>query len=105
MEYSAVIYHPMLTAEQEDYIERQQVRALKNIYGNELSHNKLLELSGLPRLSDRRLEACQKFAKKMSNNPRFQHLFKQKQARSRASVGTHYIEQGARTNRRFNSVS
>ena len=31
IEYSSVIYHPMLTGEQANYIEKQQTRALKNI--------------------------------------------------------------------------
>ena len=43
VEYSSVIYHPMLTKEQTNYIEKQQFRALKNIYGNDISHRKLLE--------------------------------------------------------------
>ena len=34
IEYVLVIYHPMLNAEQSHYIEKQQTRAIKNIYGN-----------------------------------------------------------------------
>ena len=48
IEYSAVIYHTMPTAEQMAYIEKQRTRALKNIYGNDYSQRKLLELSDLP---------------------------------------------------------
>ena len=103
IEYSSVIYHPMLTAEQTSYIEKQQVRALKNIYGNEHSHRKLLELSELPTLEKRRQDACLRFARKTAANPRFQHHFKQRRARSRAESQVLYAEQNARTNRRKNS--
>ena len=103
VEYSSVIYHPMLTAEQSNYIEKQQFRALKNIFGNEHSHRKLLELSDLPTLEKRREEACLRFAKKTATNIRFQHHFKTKKSRPRATEQTQYVEQNARTNRRKNS--
>ena len=103
IEYSSVIYHPMLTGEQTDYIEKQQSRALKNIYGNELSHRKLLEISGLPTLKQRREEACKKFASKTAQNPRFSHHFRMRANRSRARDDFSYLESPARTNRRFNS--
>ena len=103
IEYSAVIYHSMLTAELSYYIEKQQFRALKNIYGNQYSHGRLLELSNLPTLEQRRIEASVRFANKMANNPRFQHHFKKKRSRARAKTDKEYIEMTARTNRRKNS--
>ena len=103
VEYSSVIYHPMLTKEQTYYIEKQQFRALKNIYGNDISHRKLLELSELPTLGQRREQACLRFAAKTSNNPRFAHKFPTKKSRARAKNEHTYIEQNARTNRRMNS--
>ena len=33
LDYCAVIYHPMLTDEQDQQVERLQAQALKNIYG------------------------------------------------------------------------
>ena len=103
IEYSSVIYHPMLTEDQTSHIEKQQVRALKNIYGNDHSQRKLLELSNLPTLKQRREEACLRFAKKTAANDRFAHHFKQRRARPRAEQEQVYVELNARTNRRKNS--
>ena len=103
IEYTSVIYHPMLTADQTNYIEKQQTRALKNIYGNHFSHRKLLEMANLPPLSQRRKEACLRFAQKAANNPRFAGHFKQKRLGPRAKSAAAYVEQNARTNRRKNS--
>ena len=103
IEYSSVVYHSMLSKEQSDYIEKQQCRALKNIYGSDISHAKLIEISGLPLLEQRRQQACLKFATKMSNNPRFAHHFRKKKSRSRAGTEEQFIELPSRTHRRFNS--
>ena len=76
VEYSSVIYHPMLTTEQSKDLERLQARALKNIYGYVYSHKKLLELSQLRTLEEERsIEACLKFAMKTANHPRFSSWF------------------------------
>ena len=103
IEYSSVIYHPQLTSEQTHYIEKQQTLALKNIYGNEYSQRRLLELSGLPTLEQRRQDACLRFAQKVSVNPRFTHHFKKRRAGRRARHTKLFVEQNARTNRRKNS--
>ena len=103
IEYSSVIYHSMLTKEQAEYIEKQQTRALKNIFGNQYSRRRLLELANLPTLEHRREQACLRFAQKTANNPRFQHHFVQKKTRLRANKASQYVEQNARTNRRKNS--
>ena len=76
IEYSSVIYHPLVTNDQSSYIEKRQTRALKNIYGNEPSQRRLLELSGLPTLEERRKTACLRFAQMTAKNPRFSHYFK-----------------------------
>ena len=93
----------LLTGEQTEYIEKQQARALKNIFGNELSHRKLLEISELPTLKQRREEAFRKFAGKTARNPRFSQHFRIRKARSRATNKLNYVELPARTNRRYNS--
>ena len=103
IEYSSVIYHPMLTCELSDYIEKQQARALKNIFGCEHSHRKLLELANIPTLKARREEACLKFARKMSMNKRFESHFRMRKTRSRAAQAEEFFEFPARTNRRYNS--
>ena len=103
IEYSSVIYHPMLTEEQTEYIEKQQTRALKNIFGNQYSRRRLYELSGIPPLGERREQACLRFATKMANTQRFSRHFIKKKSRARAKTQTEYVEQKARTNRRKNS--
>ena len=40
-EYVAVVWHPMMTEDQSNELEKQQIHALKNIYGCDLSANKL----------------------------------------------------------------
>ena len=75
IEYSSVVYNSMLTAEQEEELERVQTRALKSIYGHVYSGTKLLEMSGLRTLKERREAASLKFAIKTSENPRFAGWF------------------------------
>ena len=93
----------MLTSEQTKELERLQSRALKNIYGYVYSHKKLLEMSGIKTLEERREEACLKFAVKTANNPRFALWFPMRRTGSRRSSELKYAEQHARTDRRMNS--
>ena len=65
LEYSAQVYHHMLTNEQSCELERQQIRALKVIYDFEESTSKLVERSGLESLSTRREKLCSDFANKL----------------------------------------
>ena len=103
-EYGSVPIHSMLTIDQSETIDRQQIRALKLIYGFDKSTDQVLELSGLDRLSLRRGKAVDRFALKLVNSDRFEHLFPERpsaQCRSRGS--RKYEEQNARTERLFNS--
>ena len=93
----------MLSQEQTNYIEKQQVHALKNIYGNEYSQRHLLELSTMPTLQSRREAACRRFAEKTANNPRFGKHFVKKKQRPGARENARFVEQNARTDRRRNS--
>ena len=93
VEYSSVIYHSMLSEERSEYIEKQQTQALKNIYSNDLSRRRLLELSGLPLLRTRREQAAIRFANKMAIAPRFSHHFVQKRPRARSGKTVEYVEQ------------
>ena len=103
IEYSSVIYHPMLTGEQTRDIEKIQSRALKNIYGHVYSYARLLELSGLETLEERRRKACLKFALKTANNGRFSAWFPMRRKSKRRGDALEYAEQNARTDRRMNS--
>ena len=75
LEYSSVAIHSMLTKEQSDLIDRQQIRALKIIYGFDKSSHLVHEMSGLENLSLRRGKAVDRFALKLADNPAFKHLF------------------------------
>ena len=68
VEYCSVVYGPMLTQEQEDAIERAQGQALKIIFGFNNSYRKVLEMSGLETLKERRLSAMKKFALTCKSN-------------------------------------
>ena len=65
----------MLTEELSKRLERQQSMAPKVIYGFDNSYEYLLNLSGNVRLSERRENACTKFAGKLLESDRFSHLF------------------------------
>lgn len=66
-----MIYDGLLTGVQIKVLERLQANALKTIYGWEKSYSTVLRLSGLKKLSDRRREATERFARKTEQNPRF----------------------------------
>ena len=103
VEYSSVIYHPMLSAKQANDLERLQACALKNVFGYVYSYRKLLELSGLQSLQDRRIQSCRKFAQKTANNSRFSAWFPKRRTGGRRRTDLEYVEQNARTDRRKNS--
>ena len=47
LDYCAVIYHPMLTDEQDQTVERMQPQALKCIYGYKDSYASMREKAGV----------------------------------------------------------
>ena len=89
--------------EQETLIEIQQFFALRNIYGFEYSHRKLLELANIETVKQRRIKATVKFATKAAANPRFQSWFPRRRKRGRNNEAEEYVEMKARTDRRRNS--
>ena len=78
VEYAAPAWHSSLTAAQAAYLERQQVQALKNIFGTGLSANKMRDRANVELLSKRRENAITKFARKCLVNPRCQAWFKKR---------------------------
>ena len=81
-EYACVVFHPGLTDVQDESLERLQNHALRCIYDPFLSARKLREIAGVLSLRERRVEICDKFAKKSLANPRFQHWFPTKMSRT-----------------------
>ena len=74
-EYASPAWHPLLTIEQSEKIERQQTQALKNIFGLGMSANKMRTKAGLDRLWVRREGAVKNFAQKNQNNKRCAEWF------------------------------
>ena len=101
LDYCAVVYHPMLTDEQDQIVERLQARALKNIYGYKDSYATMREKAGITTHRARRIEMCDKFAHKAAGNPRFD-WFPVRTGRS-GRHGEPYQEFQARTDRLYNS--
>ena len=106
-EYAAPAWHSMQTAGQEADIEKQQVQALKNIYGPQLSANKLRKKAGVPLLSKRRDEIVTKFAHKCVSNVRTAGWFKERctpaYARRSGVIYPRFVEETARMDRFCNS--
>ena len=101
LDYCAVVYHPLLTDEQDQVVERLQAKALKNIYGYKDSYASMREKAGITTHRARRIELCDKFATKAAANPRFD-WFPLRTGRSGRHAET-YRELPARTDRLFNS--
>ena len=75
VEFCNIIYHPMLTCEMNENLERQQKRAMKVIFGFDLKYSEVLEMYKIKTLEQRREEACASFAKKLVASNRFKNLF------------------------------
>ena len=101
LDYCAVVYHPMLTDEQDQAVERLQAKALKNIYGYTDSYATMREKAGVTTHRTRRIALCDTFAEKAAANPRF-GWFPLRTGRSGRHAET-YAELPARTDRLFNS--
>ena len=74
-EYCSSVFHALITKADSYELERIQMQALKVIFGWDLSYEKLMEMSGVEKLSVRREESFVKLAKKMSENKRFSSWF------------------------------
>ena len=80
-EYASPVFHSALNSDQATRIERVQKKALRLIFGWELSYWKALEKAGLERLDYRRDRALLRVGKKMASDPRFERLFPRKEER------------------------
>ena len=64
LDYCAVVYNSMLTDEQDQIVERLQSQALKSIYGYKTPYAEMRRLAGVTTHRERRVEFCDKFARK-----------------------------------------
>ena len=103
-EYCSVVFHSMLTDQQDEQIERLQSTALRYIYGLGMTYEQMRQKSGLQTLRNRRVAACDKFAAACASSPRFCHWFPENIGRRRSSRHhAPYLEQYARCDRLKNS--
>ena len=103
IEYSSVTFGPMMTKYEKNRMGNIQKKCLRTIYGYGTDYEKLLELSGLDTLEQRRMNALLKFAQKASNNPQFRSWFPLNQNRSSQRIGKEYEEKQAKSDRLYNS--
>jgi hypothetical protein len=102
IEYTSVVYGPMLTADQALRLERLQSQSLKIIYGFNKSAREVRELAGIETLAERRARAVEKFAKK-SYEGRFAHWFPENPATRRTRGSKKFQESYARCDRLKNT--
>ena len=107
VEYAAAAWHPMLTREQTEDLERQQSQALKNIVGPGISAAKMRDMLKIDLLETRRRKIVLKFANKCANSERFGHWFPVRPEplypRREGVNYNRYVEGSYRTERRKNS--
>ena len=104
IEYAAQVYHPMMTKQQNDDLERLQRSSLKIIYGPKISYREALGLTGLPSLEERRKELLKKFAVKISGDSKYNNWLP-KSEQPAYSLRTHkkYREMHANPDRLYRS--
>ena len=74
-DYCSVVYHAMLTDEQDEILDRCQAHALRCIFGKDMTYEEMREKAGVTTLRQRRIELTDKFAQKCLKNPRFAKWF------------------------------
>ena len=102
--FCAVVYHPLLTDEQDQLLERLQRQSLKVIFGTGLTYTEMRGRADITTLRQRRVDLSDKFATKCLKNDRFKHWFRenQKQRRTSRGAGEKYEEEFARCLRYYN---
>ena len=103
-DYCSIVYHSMITDEQDQVLERLQSQALKIIYGPYMKYSDMRTKAGVTTLRQRRIEAVDKFAGKCLTNDRFKHWFPlRRQGRAGNRTGERYQEEFARCDRLKNT--
>ena len=104
-DYCAVVYHSMLSNEQDELLDQCQAHALRCIFGKDLSYAEMRKRAGVTTFRQRRIELCDKFAKQCPKNPRFARWFPVKTGvrASQRKAAEIYQEKYARCDRLKNS--
>ena len=101
LDYCCVVYHSLLTDEQDQRIERLQSSALRCIFGYEVAYSRMRELASVTTLRQRRIDFCDRFAAKCLGSRRFAQWFPLRAGRGGrpTRAGEKYVEDYARCNR------
>ena len=100
LEYAAPTFHPMLTGEMEEEIERIQKRACRIIFGWEKEYGDLVSTGVVETLKTRRENLTLRFAETASKSSRFGKWFpKKEEGNMRLRQPLVYEELFARTER------
>ena len=102
-DYCDVVYHSLLTDEQDAALERAQVGALRIIFDYKLSGRQLRQKAGVDSLRARRVKHCDKFALKAALSTRFGYWFPKNSTERNTRVKEIYVENYARCDRLKNS--
>ena len=103
-DYLDVVYHSLLTDEQDEALENAQLGALRTIFDYKLSGRKLREKAGVETLRERRVKHCDSFAAKCAASARFGPWFARNPDRvTRGNRAELYQEKFARCDRLKNS--
>ena len=105
LEYACVVFHPMLSGQQTEQIERIQKNIFKTIYGFDRHYNDILEEENLQSLMERRQELFDKFAIKPQMSEHFSTEWFPTSTFEHADLRREriYAEKYARTSRLYNS--
>ena len=102
-EYCAPVFHSMLNDKQDYELERMQATALRIIYGYGPSYADMRQEAGIETLRQRRIELCDKFARKCAMSDRFGSWFPPARSTRVSRHTLKYKEEFARCDRLRNS--
>ena len=103
VEFSSIIYHPLIPKYLANRLESVQRQAMKIIFGWAIDYNNLIETGVIQSLEQRRIENALKFAIKAANSSRFGNKWFHKTPETditvRPSTRKKYVERFYRTER------
>lgn len=105
VEYCSVVYHPMLTVEQENELEKLNRLAASICFGSDLPTDDIMALNGIESLKERCIRKCDAFLRKALASPRFGPSWFPRSLGTRTGlrVTREIRELRSMTNRRYNS--
>ena len=95
-DYCCVVYHSMLSDEQDELLYRCQAQALRCIFGKDVTYQEIRRRAGVPTLRQRRIKLCDKFVHKCLNTPRFLGWFPRKKAPRNTRTSQEFVKFFAR---------